>query len=90
MTHVLSNLLTGQDPDSKIQREYREKMNVLAELLDEYFNEPNQPKTTAFALLIAPFGADPNGRVNYISNAERADMLKMMRTYIDQQPKDKK
>jgi hypothetical protein len=65
-----------------IQEEYREKMNRLAKLLDEYFNPNLDNKTTAFVLLIAPFGDDPEGRVNYISNGRRQDMKKMMTEVI--------
>lgn len=78
--HVLSSALIGRKPDDHIQAEYRQEMNVLASALDEMFNEPGKTKTIAFALLVAPFG--DGERVNYISNAERSDMLDMMQAYL--------
>jgi hypothetical protein len=68
--------------DNPIQDEYRDKMNQLAGMLDNYFNGEERPKTIAFALLISPFGDRPDGHVNYISNAERQDMVKMLKDYV--------
>jgi hypothetical protein len=55
-------------------------MNTLAGALDEVFNGPATPdrvRTTGFALLVFPMGEDISGtgRVNYIGNGDRADML---------------
>lgn len=33
----------------------------------------------ALVLLVAPFGAPPNARVNYVSNAKREDITVMMK-----------
>jgi hypothetical protein len=71
--------------DQPIEERHRGKMRILAEALDLIFNEDGT-KETAFCLLVAPFGEDPDGRVNYISNAQRKDMLDMMRAYLKQQP----
>jgi len=81
-THVLSSTLIGKRPEDRIQAEYRQKMQAIAEVIDEFLNEPGRPKTTAFAMLLAPFGE--SARVNYISNAKREDMLQMMRDYLKQ------
>jgi hypothetical protein len=68
-----------QDKHQPIQDEYREKMNALAKGLDDIFNG-NGPRKTGFCLLVFPFGEDPDkGRVNYVSNADRHDMIDMMK-----------
>lgn len=68
------------DPDDGIVPEYKERMNNLARALDDILNAGKRPKEICFALLMCRFGED--GRVNYISNGERSDMLKMMEEYI--------
>lgn len=57
-------------------------MNALAQLIGEEIN-PTGEKLNGFALLVFPFG-QPNGehRCNYISNAERDDMLATMKEFI--------
>lgn len=65
-----------------IDPKYIEVMNKVAELLDGIFNKKGQPKTTAFCLLITPFGEVDGNRVNYIGNASREDMIVMMKEYI--------
>lgn len=70
-----------------IQEDQREMMNFLAETLDQAFNGvgpvlpglPQPAKTVGFVLLTANFGKIEGGRVNYISNGEREDMMAMMR-----------
>lgn len=57
-------------------------MNALAEAIDEVFNVPGQPKTVAFVLLTAKFGEIDGGRVNFITNGDRADVLAMMKEFI--------
>lgn len=68
--------MTGHGP---IQQEHREIMNGLAHAIDELFNLPGLPKKVGFVLLTAEFGKIDGGRVNYISNGERTDMLAMMK-----------
>jgi hypothetical protein len=53
-------------------------MNAIAHGLEEFFNPGGEPKKIAFVLLSARFGDIADGRVNYISNGERRDMLAMM------------
>lgn len=68
-----------------IQAEYLRKMNQLANLIDLALNGPRQPGTKrrlCFILLTAEFGKVEDGRVNYISNGERADMIAMLREYL--------
>lgn len=73
-----------------IQREVREKANELGRFLDEYLNGPKLPllptggaRKWGFALLVFKLGGPTDGdRMNYISNAERADMLVAMKEFI--------
>jgi hypothetical protein len=71
---------SGNEP---IADAYREQMRALAAVIDVMFNgEGEGPKQVGFAVLLFPFGDDPKGRVNYISNANRADMLCAMKEFI--------
>lgn len=59
-----------------VDEEYRESMNTLANLIDRWFNyEPGKPKQHGFALLVFKFDDAKAGRMNWISNASREDML---------------
>jgi len=65
-----------------IETEQRAKMNVIAEVLDETFNGNEKPRKIAFVLLTAHFGDYGGGRVNYISNGDRPDIIAMMKELI--------
>ena len=68
-----------------IQEEHRALMNALASGVDEALNGPKLPGVKpkiGFVLLVAEFGKMDGGRVNYISNGEREDMLTMCREYL--------
>ena len=67
-----------------IEDEYRVKMRALASAIDQIFNEGKKPKELGFALLLFPFGEAPSGRMNYISNAQRSDMLVAVREWLEQ------
>jgi hypothetical protein len=67
--------------DAPITDEYRELMNKLAEGLDHIFNGDEDPKKTGFVLIVFPFGTDAR-RCNYISNADRADVVTMLREQL--------
>jgi hypothetical protein len=57
-------------------------MNALAAVLDEALNDGGDGKT-GFMLLVFDFGEPKdNSRMNYISNAERADMLVALRELL--------
>lgn len=68
--------------EKPIQSAYRAKMNAVAQVLDETFNGTEMPRRVGFALLVFEFGKSEGGRVNYISNAERSEMLAAMREYL--------
>ena len=74
--------------DGPVQEEYVNPMNVMAGIIDEFFNgPPNTPdklrvsKKVGFVLLVFPFD-DVTGRCNYISNANRDDVVTMLKEQI--------
>lgn len=60
-----------------ISPELRKMMQMLAEALDEALNGKVRPKKVGFALLTYNFGEEieGTGRVNYIGNGKREDVL---------------
>lgn len=78
--------------DAPIEQEYRQKMNALAAMLDEYFNGENahpravgaeDKRKVGFVLLVFPFGEEPAGRCNFISNgADRRDIVTLFKEMI--------
>jgi len=67
--------------DTEIQEQYRHDMNTLAKALDTYFNGIDGPKRVAFVLLITGFD-NMVGRVNYISNGQRKDIVVMLKEIL--------
>jgi hypothetical protein len=70
--------------DAPIEPEYREKMNVIAQALDEFFNgeAKGASRQVGFILLVFPFGSG-EGRCNYVSNgADRQDVVTMLKEQI--------
>lgn len=68
-----------------IQPQYIARMQRLAQQVDEGLNgkrKPGRKPQIGFVLLVAEFGAIENGRVNYISNGQREDMIAMLREYL--------
>jgi hypothetical protein len=52
-------------------------MNALARGIESVFNDPGKPKETGWVLMAFPFG-DKIGRCNYISNANREDIITLL------------
>lgn len=65
-----------------IPERYRARMNQLAKKIDRDLNGTAKPKQIGFILLMAEFGQIDNGRVNYISNGNREEMVAMLREYL--------
>lgn len=66
-----------------IQEQHRAIMNQIAKVLDEFFNpEGAEGPKIVFTLLVAEAGRMAGGRVNYISNGDRPDMLTMIRELL--------
>lgn len=64
---------------------YVDLMNFLAKAIDESFNGKDckpEERTVGFCLLMFPFGSDPKNRMNYISNADKKDMLCALKEYV--------
>jgi hypothetical protein len=66
---------------------YREKMKAMAMAVDEFFNgdKRGNDREVGFCLLVFPFAGlgDPGQeRINYISNADRANMITAMKELI--------
>lgn len=62
-----------------------ERMRALAQTIEWALNEDAKPGDSrlGFALFVFPFGADPNAKMNYISSAERGDMIAALIGFID-------
>jgi hypothetical protein len=69
--------------DAPIEDRYHRKMNALAHTLDEWFNGPAKGKDrkVGFCLLVFEFGSD-KGRTNYISNADREDVVTLLKEQL--------
>ena len=68
-----------------IQPAYLARMNELAHVIDEWLNGQKLPgvkPSLGFILLVAEFDCIKDGRVNYISNDERKDMIAMLKEYL--------
>lgn len=70
-----------------IEPEFHAMMNDIAAGLDDAFNGealPGLPRTrkVGFALFAFNFGDYGGGRVNYISNASREDMIAAMKEWL--------
>ena len=67
--------------DGPIKRELKGPMNIIANAIDGFLNSDANNKKYGFAILTMEFG-DPEGTVNYISNATRKDVIDMMKAFI--------
>lgn len=68
-----------------IEEQHFAMMNALAAGVDDILNGEDTPpkdRKLGFILLVAEFGKMDGGRVNYISNGNREDMLTMLREYL--------
>jgi hypothetical protein len=69
--------------DQPIEEAYREKMNAIANILDDALNggAKGDDRQVGFCLMMFNFGDGP-GRANYISNARRADVVTLLREQL--------
>lgn len=80
--------MTDSDHDP-IEAEHRERMNVLAQTLDDYLNQGRPCSENGhrgkgdvgFVLLVFEFGNE-EGRTNYISTAKAEDVIEMLKGQI--------
>lgn len=52
-----------------------EIMRAMAKAMDQALNGSNGKKENGFVILIFPFDAPEGARVNYVSNADRRDIV---------------
>lgn len=65
-----------------IQDDYLALMNALAKTIDELLNG-DRPKEVGFVLLMFSLGdPTPESRMNYISNAQRSDVITSLKEFI--------
>lgn len=78
----------NQPSTAPIEEKHRALMNGLAEGLDDILNGPKCPKDqkeTGFFLFVFDFNKGPQeGRMNYISNADRVDVLAALKSMVAQ------
>jgi hypothetical protein len=65
-----------------IEDKFRLDMNVLARLIDDFLNGKERPQKVGFSLHVFEFGNYEGGLVNYISNANRQDMIAATKEWL--------
>lgn len=68
--------------EAPIEPIFHGMMNGLAQGLDELLNGTDGKGKIVFALFMAEAGRIEGGRVNYISNGHREDMISMVREWL--------
>jgi hypothetical protein len=68
--------------DAPIEKQYANAMRSLARVLDETFNHglKGEARKVGFCLMIFKFGE--GGRANYISNANRDDVVALLKEQL--------
>jgi hypothetical protein len=74
-------VIRDKDAFGPIQAEQRKQMQALAKVLDDYFN-PTGKEGIVFAVLMTRTGDMKGGRVNYISNGVRSEMIEMTEEWL--------
>lgn len=67
--------------DAPIEPKLHEVLNSLARGLDDVLNADVKPKKNGFILLVFPF-ENHDGHCNYISNANRADVVVLLKEQL--------
>jgi hypothetical protein len=65
-----------------VQADYIEQMKAVLSAVDEFINPDKKNKRIGITLLMFPFGNEDSGRINYMSTAERKDMILSMKLLI--------
>lgn len=68
--------------DAPIEEAYREQMTRLANLIDQFFNGELRGKDRKVGFVLMVFNFDEDGRANYISNADRSDVVTMLKEQL--------
>lgn len=74
---------SGRLGDAPIESAFRESMNGVAKGLDDVFNGElrGKDRKVGWCLMVFDFGIGP-GRANYISNADRADVVVLLKEQL--------
>lgn len=69
--------------DGPVEARYQAQMKKVARWVDRRFNEPysGNKRKVGFVLLVFPFD-DHGGRCNYMSNANREDVIVLLREQL--------
>lgn len=69
--------------DGPIEPKHHNIMNEIADVIDDTLNHGSKghDRQVGFCLMVFPF-AGFDGRANYISNASRADVIKLLREQL--------
>lgn len=65
-----------------MQSDPKEMMQALARGLDGALNGSERPKKNGFVLLIFPFDLPEGARTNYVSNADRKDIVVALKEIV--------
>jgi hypothetical protein len=70
--------------DAPIEERFFIQMQAIAGVLDESFNPgaARGQRETGFILLVLPFGGPKGQRCNYVSNADRRDVITMLKEQL--------
>ena len=71
--------------DGPVDPKYRDKMIEVVKKIDRFFNgkQRGTDREIGFVLLVFPFGEEPGGRLNFMSNgADRKDLAILFKEMI--------
>lgn len=66
--------------DDQIEEAIRAKMQGIAAILEGAINPPGKPRKWGFLFALFPF--EEQGRFNYISNADRKDIVVLLKEMV--------
>jgi hypothetical protein len=66
--------------DAPVEERYHDQMNAIMLAVDDFLNGKERPRKTGIVIMMFPYGEDPAGRCNYMSNgANRKDIVSLMK-----------
>jgi hypothetical protein len=69
--------------DAPVEEQYYAQMREIMETIDEFLNGEVRPRKIGIVMMMFPYGEDPAGRCNYMSNgADRKDVITLMKEMI--------
>lgn len=84
--------MTQELGDQPIEQIHAKLMTGIASFLDEELNGDlkGEARLYGFCLMVFQFGDEHKGRVNYISNARRQDVIRLLRDQLAKFEKDQR